>query len=136
MSMVATPRPPAGTLLGETTPATVIVNEGVTDSTVMVCDAVCVVEPPVPVMVTVNAPASTPGVVMVTEAPVGGVTVVGLTWQVGRVTPVSSEVTWQLRLTEPVKPFRGEIVRFEEVFPPGSTAAGLKGAICREKSCA
>src|SRR5208282_4835309 len=70
---------------------------------------------------------------MVTDAPVGGVTDGGLTRQ-----PAfwfgGAGVISQLSATEPLNPLSGEIVRLDELLPLGSTATGLKGAICRLKS--
>jgi hypothetical protein len=57
----------------------------------------------------------------VTEAPFGGVTVVGLTRQPAFPFGGAGEIE-QLRLTDPLKPFNGANDKFADVVPPGSTA--------------
>ena len=70
-------------------------------------------------------------VVIVAEALAGGVTVVGLTVQTG-VSTVDwvVEVTWQPRVTVPLKPFSVPTVMLEDDVPPGTTAFGDKAPAC------
>jgi hypothetical protein len=71
-------------------------------------------------------------VVMVAEALAGGVTLAGLTMQLGGSTvPWVVDVTWQPRSTVPLKPLSVPIVMFEDDVPVGGTASGDKGAACR-----
>ena len=75
--------------------------------------------------------------VIVTEAPPGGVLEGGLTSHVGGVGCVGcgAHVTVQLRSTEPVKPLTASSVIFAAAVPPGSIAPGLgKGAKSNVKS--
>jgi hypothetical protein len=70
----------------------------------------------------------------VTEAPLGGVIVEGLTRQPAFPFGGAGDIE-QLRLTEPLKPFNGESVRFAVAVPPGSTAPNEeKFDICKVKS--
>ena len=73
-------------------------------------------------------------VVIVAVAPLGGVTVAGLTAQVGGEVVVCRDVTWQVSATVPVKPTSALIVRLEADVPPGKTASGDNAAACRLKS--
>ena len=109
--MVPWPPLPAGTLLGETGVAIVMVNCGDTASTVRFLESGIVVlgEVPVTVMVYrpgVTGPASVAAVVMVAVAPPEGFTDGGLIVQTGRIAPAVCEVTRQLRSTVPLKPLR------------------------------
>src|SRR3984957_4484018 len=113
MLIVPSPPLPAGTLLGATGVATVMVNCDVTGSTDNARGTDTVVSGDVPVMVTVYKPGvvgvaeTVELVVMVAVAPPDGFTDEGLTVQAGRLTPGVSEVTAQLSATLPVKPFSG-----------------------------
>ena len=71
---------------------------------------------------------------MVTAAPVGGVTVAGLTRQPWF--PGGAGVIAQVNETVSLNPFRGVSTRFEDAVPFGSTEPGLKPCICRVKLCA
>jgi hypothetical protein len=73
-------------------------------------------------------------VVIVTAAFAGGVTVVGLTTQVGGAVVVCVDETWQVRSTVPLKPLTVPTVMLEEDVPPGATASGENGVACRVKS--
>jgi hypothetical protein len=139
-SIVAVAELPAGTLDGATTVPTVMVNAGTTDSTERFCVVVCVAaDGAVAVIVTAYRLGAqlTPGemyVFTVTEAPFGGVTVVGLTKQPAFPFAGAGNIE-QLKLTDPVKPFSGESVRFAVAVPPGSTAPNEENAdICSVKS--
>lgn len=72
--------------------------------------------------------------VMVTAAFAGGVTVFGLTAQMGGDVVVCVDKTWQVRSTVPLKPLTVPTVMLEEDVPPGATAPGENGAACRVKS--
>ena len=75
-------------------------------------------------------------VVTVTAAFAGGVTLVGLTAQIGGEVVVWVDVTWHVRSTVPLKPPETPVVMLEEDWPPGATASGENGAACSVKSCA
>lgn len=75
-------------------------------------------------------------VVMVTAAFAGGVTVFGLTAQVGGEVVVCVDETWQVRSTVPLKPLTVPTVTLEEEVPPGATAAGENADACKVKSWA
>jgi hypothetical protein len=79
-----------------------------------------------------------PIVVIVAEAITGGVTVAGLTAQVG-VSVVdcgSAGVTWQLRSTVPLNPFTVPTVTCADDVPPGATAFSESGPADSVKLCA
>jgi hypothetical protein len=79
-----------------------------------------------------------PIVVIVAEAITGGVTVAGLTEQVG-VSVVdcgSAGVTWQLRSTVPLNPFTVPTVTCADDVPPGATAFSESGPASSVKLCA
>jgi hypothetical protein len=79
-----------------------------------------------------------PIVVIVAEAITGGVTVAGLTEQVG-VSVVdcgSAGVTWQLRSTVPLNPFTVPTVTCADDVPPGATAFSESGPADSVKLCA
>jgi hypothetical protein len=79
-----------------------------------------------------------PIVVIVAEAITGGVTVAGLTVQVG-VSVVdcgSAGVTWQLRSTVPLNPFTVPTVTCADDVPPGATAFSDSGPATSVKLCA
>ena len=140
MLIVPSPPLPAGTLLGATGVATVMVNCDVTGSTDKAKGSDTVVLGDVPVMVTLYKPGvvgvveTVELVVMVAVAPPDGFTDEGLTVQAGRLTPAVSDVTAQLRVTLPVNPFSGASARIDAESSPGSTATGLKGAAVMVKS--
>jgi hypothetical protein len=117
-----------------------MVNAGTTDSTERFCVVVCVAaDGAVAVIVTAYRFGAqlTPGemyVFTVTDAPFGGVTVVGLTRQPAFPFAGAGNIE-QLKLTDPVKPFSGESVKFAVAVPPGSTAPNEENAdICSVKS--
>lgn len=142
MLITATPLLPAGTLPGCTAFSTVMVNCGVTSSTVMYKGCVVVVwllEAAVPVMVTPYLVVVVPViVVMVAEALAGGVTLSGLTVHTGASTIVCAcaGATWQVRSTLPLKPFTVPTAMFAEDVPPGSTATSDSEGACSVKFCA
>jgi hypothetical protein len=73
-------------------------------------------------------------VVIVAEALAGGVTVAGLTEQLGgSVIDWIVDVTWQPRLTLPLKPLSVPTVTFEDDVPPGATASGDSVSACSVK---
>jgi hypothetical protein len=73
-------------------------------------------------------------VVIVAEALAGGVTVAGLTVQLGgSVIDWIVDVTWQPRLTLPLKPLSVPTVTFEDDVPPGATASGESVSACSVK---
>jgi hypothetical protein len=136
--MLITPseEPPAGTLLGETGVWIEMLNDRGTCNTANLCDAVSVSVPAVPVMVTEYVFAGQFAVVFplvyvvttVTDAPVGGVTVCGLTVQPAFPFGGAGEI-WQPRATEPLKPFKLLMTRLAESLPPGLTAGVVKAFI-------
>jgi hypothetical protein len=72
--------------------------------------------------------------VIVAEALAGGVTVAGLTVQLGgSVIDWIVDVTWQPRLTLPLKPLSVPTVTFEDDVPPGATASGESVSACSVK---
>ena len=71
---------------------------------------------------------------MVTAAFAGGVTVFGLTAQVGGEVVVCVDETLQVRSTVPVKPLTTPTVTLEEEVPPGAIAPGENEDACRVKS--
>jgi len=119
---------------------TVIVNCGVTASTVRLCCAVCVVGAPlivvVPVKVTVYRPGVAPpafvAAVIVAAAPAGGDTEVGLIRHAGVIAVAG--VTAHVRVTAPLNPLSGLSRILEAELPPGATAIGEKADACNVKS--
>jgi hypothetical protein len=109
--------------------ATVTVKDEVTESTVTREDTVCdPVEADVPVIVIVypagaHVVLSGSPVFTVTDAPVGGVTDAGLTWQPA-LPLAGAGVTSQLRSTVSLKPPVAPRVIVAEAFPPGLIAGG------------
>jgi len=125
--MTPCPPLPAGTDVGDTGRATEIVNCGVTAKTVTVSVGkftVCEVEGAVPVIVIEYAAGAVSIlVVIVAEAVVGGVTVAGLTEQTGGSAKFVGD-TWQLKFTDPAKPFTDPIVMLADEVPSGPMATG------------
>ncbi len=122
--------------MGVTGLATVIVNCGVSPTTVTVAGGkltVWEVEGAVPVIVIEYAAGAVSILlVMVAEALVGGVTVAGLTEQTGGSARFVGD-TAQLKLTDPVKPFTEPIVMLAAEVPSGPMATGEKEVADRVK---
>ena len=74
-------------------------------------------------------------VVIVAEALAGAFTVAGLTVQAGGSVKVEG-ITWQLRLTVPVKPPTDPTVTIADEVPSGGTATGENAVASRVKLCA
>lgn len=131
---------PATTLLGATGLCTVIVNCGVTASTVSVSGSVVwLPDPSVPVMVIVYPICGVVSdVVIVAEAPPEPERDAGLTVQTGNDVLVicTVGVTVQLRLTGPMNPEPATTLTVVDETPPGATASGESGKVDNVKSCA
>ena len=130
---------PATTLFGATVLVTLIVNCGVTESTVSGSGAEVTVEfalVPVIVMLYSTVVVSLL-VVTVAVAVAGTVTEAGLTRHVGgSVMELSDGLTWQVRFTVPVKPVVDPIWILDDAVPLGDTATGSNEEACRVNSCA
>jgi len=74
-------------------------------------------------------------VVIVAEALAGALTVAGLTVHAGGSVKVVG-ITWQLRLTVPVKPLTDPTVTIADEVPSGGTATGENADASRVKLCA
>jgi hypothetical protein len=76
--------------------------------------------------------------VIVTEALAGGVTVAGLTAQVGVSVIVCgcAGATWQLKSTVLLNPFTVPTATCADDVPPGATASSDSGPACSVKLCA
>jgi hypothetical protein len=74
-------------------------------------------------------------VVIVAEALAGAFTVAGLTAHAGGSVKVDG-ITWQLRLTVPVKPPTDPTVTIADEVPSGGTATGENAVASRVKLCA
>jgi len=127
---------PAGTLVGATEVATLIVNWGVTASTVNgSAGVVKLVVGPVPVIVTLYPTVVVVlNVVIVAVAVAGTVTDCGLTVHTGVSVVCCDDVTWQLRLTVPLNPLTDPTWIVEDDVPPGAMASGLNDEACRVNS--